>query len=128
MPHSEDEVIEYLREVNDPELGINLVDLGLIRGVELDERSVTVIYTLTTPACPLNEYIDAEMDEVLKRKMPDIQTVIPILSWEPLWNPSMMSEDAKFALGGSEGAVKLRRQSLHFPDHNVVRHHHKSRK
>jgi len=99
MPHSEDEVIEYLREVNDPELGINLVDLGLIRGVELDERSVTVIYTLTTPACPLNEYIDAEMDEVLKRKMPDIQAVIPKLSWEPLWNPSMMSEDAKLELG-----------------------------
>jgi metal-sulfur cluster biosynthetic enzyme len=99
MAHNEDEVIEYLREVNDPELGINLVDLGLIRGVEVDERSVTVTYTLTTPACPLNEYIDAEMDEVLKRHMPDIQAVIPKLSWEPLWNPSMMSEDAKLELG-----------------------------
>lgn len=99
MAHTEDEVIEYLREVNDPELGINLVDLGLIRGVELDERSITVTYTLTTPACPLNEYIDAEMDEVLKRHMPDIEAVIPKLSWEPLWNPSMMSEDAKLELG-----------------------------
>ncbi len=99
MAHTEDEVMEFLREVNDPELGINLVDLGLIRGVDVDERSVTVTYTLTTPACPLNEYIDAEMDEVLKRHMPDIQTVIPKLSWEPLWNPSMMSEDAKLELG-----------------------------
>jgi metal-sulfur cluster biosynthetic enzyme len=99
MAHTEDEVIEFLREVNDPELGINLVDLGLIRGVEVDDRSVTVTYTLTTPACPLNEYIDAEMDEVLKRHMPDIQAVIPKLSWEPLWNPSMMSEDAKLELG-----------------------------
>ncbi len=99
MAHTEDEVMEYLREVHDPELGINLVDLGLIREVEVDERAVTVTYTLTTPACPLNEYIDAEMDEVLKRRMPDIQAVIPKLTWEPLWNPSMMSEDAKLELG-----------------------------
>jgi metal-sulfur cluster biosynthetic enzyme len=99
MAHSEDEVLEYLREVNDPELGINLVDLGLIRDVDVDERSVTVTYTLTTPACPLNEYIDAELNEVLKRHMPDIETVIPKLTWEPLWDPSQMSEDAKLELG-----------------------------
>ena len=99
MAFSEDEVMEFLREVNDPELGINLVDLGLIRGVALDEKTVTVTYTLTTPACPMNEYIDAEMTEVLKEKMPGIETVKPNLVWEPLWNPSMMSEDAKLELG-----------------------------
>jgi metal-sulfur cluster biosynthetic enzyme len=99
MAHSEDEVMEYLREVNDPELGINLVDLGLIRGVEVDERSVTVTYTLTTPACPLNEYIDSELESVLKEHMPEIEAVIPKLEWEPLWHPGMMSEDAKLELG-----------------------------
>jgi metal-sulfur cluster biosynthetic enzyme len=91
--------MEYLREVNDPELGINLVDLGLIRGIELGEGSVTVTYTLTTPACPMNEYIDSELTETLKEHMPDITTITPKLTWEPLWNPTMMSEDAKLELG-----------------------------
>ena len=99
MARSEDEVMEFLREVNDPELGVNLVDLGLIRGVDVGDTDVTVTYTLTTPACPMNEYIDAEMTEVLKEKMPEIQTVTPKLVWEPLWNPTMMSEDAKLELG-----------------------------
>jgi len=97
--YTEDQVIEYLREVMDPELGINLVDLGLVRGVAIEEKAVTVTYTLTTPACPMNEYIDAEMIEVLKERLPDVETVTPKLTWEPLWNPSMMSEDAKLELG-----------------------------
>jgi metal-sulfur cluster biosynthetic enzyme len=99
MTYTEDQVMEFLREVNDPELGVNLVDLGLIRGVDLADTTVTVTYTLTTPACPMNEYIDAEMTEVLKEKMPEIETVTPKLVWEPLWNPTMMSEDAKLELG-----------------------------
>ncbi len=99
MAYSEDQVMEFLREVNDPELGINLVDLGLIRGVDLEDKTVTITYTLTTPACPMNEYIDAEMTEVLKEHMPEIETVTPKLTWEPLWNPTMMSEDAKLELG-----------------------------
>jgi len=97
--YTEDQVMEYLREVMDPELGINLVDLGLVRGVSIEEKAVTVTYTLTTPACPMNEYIDAEMIEVLKERLPDVETVTPKLTWEPLWNPSMMSEDAKLELG-----------------------------
>jgi metal-sulfur cluster biosynthetic enzyme len=97
--YTEDQVMEVLREVNDPELGINLVDLGLIRGVDIKDKVLTVTYTLTTPACPMNEYIDAELVEVVKEHLPDIETVEPRLTWEPLWNPSMMSEDAKLELG-----------------------------
>jgi len=97
--YTEEEVMECLREVNDPELGINLVDLGLIRKVEVEARAVVVTYTLTTPACPMNEYIDAEMQETLKERLPQLETVTPKLSWDPLWNPSMMSEDAKLELG-----------------------------
>jgi metal-sulfur cluster biosynthetic enzyme len=97
--YTEDEVMECLREVNDPELGINLVDLGLIRGVDVEDKKVTVTYTLTTPACPMNEYIDAEVIETLKERLPQLETVVPKLSWEPLWDPSQMSEDAKLELG-----------------------------
>ncbi len=99
MTYTEDQVMEFLREVNDPELGINLVDLGLIREVELEDKTVRVTYTLTTPACPMNEYIDAELIETLKEHMPEIEKVEPKLVWEPLWNPTMMSEDAKLELG-----------------------------
>jgi metal-sulfur cluster biosynthetic enzyme len=99
MAYSEDQVMEFLREVNDPELGINLVDLGLIREVELAGDAVIVTYTLTTPACPMNEYIDSEVVATLKEHMPEIETITPKLVWEPLWNPSMMSEDAKLELG-----------------------------
>jgi metal-sulfur cluster biosynthetic enzyme len=97
--YSEDQVMECLREINDPELGINLVDLGLIRGVDVEDKKVTVTYTLTTPACPMNEYIDAEVVETLKERLPGVETVIPKLSWEPLWDPSQMTEDAKLELG-----------------------------
>lgn len=97
--YTEEEVMEVLREVNDPELGINLVDLGLIRNVAVDGKKVIVTYTLTTPACPMNEYIDAEVVETLKERLPQVDTVIPKLTWEPLWNPSQMSEDAKLELG-----------------------------
>jgi metal-sulfur cluster biosynthetic enzyme len=96
---TEEQVVEWLREVNDPELGINLVDLGLIRAVDIEEKKITVTYTLTTPACPMNEYIDAELIENLKGHVPELETVEPKLVWEPLWNPSMMSEDAKLELG-----------------------------
>ena len=67
--------------------------------VTIEERKVTVTYTLTTPACPMNEYIDAEVVETLKERMPTLEAVIPKLSWEPLWDPSQMTEDAKLELG-----------------------------
>ena len=97
--YTEDEIMEVLREVNDPELGINLVDLGLIRAVDMQDKTITVTYSLTTPACPMNEYIDAEVVETVKERLPQVETVIPKLTWEPLWNPSQMSEDAKLELG-----------------------------
>lgn len=97
--YSEEQVMECLREINDPELGINLVDLGLIRDVDVEDKKIIVTYTLTTPACPMNEYIDAEVVETLKERLPGVETVIPKLSWEPLWDPSQMTEDAKLELG-----------------------------
>lgn len=97
--YTEEQVMECLREINDPELGINLVDLGLIRNVAIEDKKIVVTYTLTTPACPMNEYIDAEVVETLKEQLPGVEAVIPKLSWEPLWDPSQMTEDAKLELG-----------------------------
>jgi metal-sulfur cluster biosynthetic enzyme len=97
--YTEEEVMEVLREINDPELGINLVDLGLIRNIAIEDKTVTVTYTLTTPACPMNEYIDTEVVATVKERLPQVETVIPQLTWQPLWDPSQMTEEAKLELG-----------------------------
>lgn len=95
-----EEVLEALRDVLDPELGVNIVDLGLIYGVDINENNdVVVTMTLTTPGCPLYDSIShgirnrlAVIDEVGKV---DVNIV-----WDPPWDPSRMSEAAKKFLWG----------------------------
>jgi metal-sulfur cluster biosynthetic enzyme len=96
---TEDQVREALRTVIDPELGANIVDLGLIYGVKVDDRSVHIAITMTTPACPLHEYLTAQIDGVLRPLFPDVRSVDVALVWERPWNPDMMSPALKRALG-----------------------------
>lgn len=93
------EVWEALREVIDPELGINIVDLGLVYDVTVWEGRVRVAVTMTTPACPLHTYLTEAIESVLWRKLPRIQAVDVQLVWEPPWHPTMMSDAAKRQLG-----------------------------
>jgi metal-sulfur cluster biosynthetic enzyme len=96
---SADEMVrEALREVIDPEIGVNIVDLGMVYEVEVEGESVKITMTLTTPACPLSEYIDAAVKEALE-PVPGITDVDVNLVWTPPWTPAMMSEDAKLELG-----------------------------
>ena len=97
------EILESLKEVYDPEIGMNIVDLGLVYGVDWDEEKgqVHVDLTLTSPGCPLGPQIIrdirwalGEIDEVLEA---DVDLV-----WSPLWHPSMMSDYAKDELGYDE--------------------------
>ncbi len=96
---TEDTVMEALKTVDDPELMLPLVDLGLIYGVDIQDNDVVVTMTLTTPACPMNQYIGAQVQEALREQVPDIQNVGVNIVWSPPWNPNMMSEDAKMELG-----------------------------
>ena len=96
---TEENVMEALKTVNDPELMLPLVDLGLIYGVEVEGNDVAVTMTLTTPACPMNQYIGAQVEEALRENVSDIQNVGVNIVWSPPWNPDMMSEDAKMELG-----------------------------
>lgn len=96
---SEESVMAALQTVNDPELMLPLVDLGLIYGVDIQDSDVVVTMTLTTPACPMNQYIGAQVEEALREQVPDIQNVGVNIVWSPPWNPNMMSEDAKMELG-----------------------------
>ena len=93
-----DRVRDALRHVNDPELGINIVDLGLVYGVEVAEGKVHVTYTLTTMGCPIGPLIEAEIQQFLAG-IPGIDGVETEMVLRPPWTPEMMSEEAKAALG-----------------------------
>lgn len=97
---TEDLVREALKEVYDPEIGVNIVDLGLVYDLAVgDEGVVDVTMTLTTPMCPLSEYIEAEVQNTLVGNVPGVTATKVNLVWTPPWNPSMMSDDAKLELG-----------------------------
>ncbi len=95
----EETVLDCLRQVYDPELGINIVDLGLIYSVEVEEKRVRVAMTTTTRACPLNSYLrDAAVAAIRQRVSPQTEVQVDIV-WDPPWNPAMMSEKARQQLG-----------------------------
>jgi len=99
-PPTEEKVMELLKEVLDPELGISIVDLGLVYGVDIEEHSVRVRMTLTSPGCPVGPLIQALAMGVIKRDYPDLEKVKVEFVWKPLWDPyKMASEEAKDMLG-----------------------------
>jgi len=97
MPTKE-EVVDALRQVEDPELGMDIVDLGLMYEVELDNGKVKVVHTLTSMGCPVGPMIQQQIDDVV-RALPGVEDVEVELTWDPPWTPEKMSEDAKFILG-----------------------------
>jgi metal-sulfur cluster biosynthetic enzyme len=92
-------VRDALRLVIDPELGVNVVDLGLVYRVDVADRDVRVALTMTTPACPLGDALVAEAEEAIRTRVPDAARVQVELVWDPPWSPSMMSDAARERLG-----------------------------
>ena len=86
----EDLVYECLREVVDPELGISVVDLGLIYDVKIDNNNVVVKMTLTSPGCPVGAVIQAQCHQAVK-KLPWAKEVNVQLVWIPRWDPKTMA-------------------------------------
>ena len=97
MPTKE-QVVDALRAVEDPELGMDIVELGLLYDVEVEGPKVKVIHTLTSMGCPVGPMIQEQIHEVVTA-LPDVQDVEVELTWDPPWTPEKMSEDAKFILG-----------------------------
>jgi metal-sulfur cluster biosynthetic enzyme len=96
---TEEQVREALRHVVDPELGINIVDLGLVYDVDIsDQGLVHIEYTLTTMGCPIGPLIEHQMQSFLE-KVPGVSSVEAEMVLRPPWTPEMMSEEAKAALG-----------------------------
>ena len=96
---TEDEIFEALRTVIDPELGVNIVDLGLVYEVQITENRLDIALTMTTPACPLGDYLLSNAEAVLRQRFPALQDLNIELVFEPLWNPMMMSWSARETLG-----------------------------
>jgi metal-sulfur cluster biosynthetic enzyme len=98
MP-TKDEVVEALRRVEDPELGMDIVELGLLYDVEVEGPKVRVIHSLTSMGCPAGPMIQEDIHSVVESAFPDVQDVEIELTWDPPWTPERMSDDAKFILG-----------------------------
>ena len=92
-------VIEVLRSIFDPEIPVNIYELGLVYDIAVDEDNhVRVRMTLTSPMCPVAESLPPEVEQKV-RQIPGVAHAEVDLTWEPTWNPSMMSEAAKLQLG-----------------------------
>lgn len=91
-------VLESLHAVIDPELGIDIVNLGMVYGVTVIGGDVSIAMTLTTPGCPLHASIRADVEHVLGQ-VPGVNTVTVELVWDPPWTPYCMSATAKRSLG-----------------------------
>lgn len=100
MIPSEMQVMERLKTVIDPEIGINIVDLGLIYNLVYEENKVIVTMTLTTPGCPMHNSMPGWVKESLLRIAPGIEVDVNLV-WNPPWSPGDMSDEAKRQLGRS---------------------------
>ena len=97
---SKGEILDSLRKVYDPEIGINIVDVGLVYRVEFVGEICEIDFTLTSPGCPLADSIEADMRNQVKADhgLPDENIKLAVV-WNPPWSIEYMSEDAKLDLG-----------------------------
>ncbi|MDW8469798.1 MAG: metal-sulfur cluster assembly factor [Burkholderiales bacterium] len=103
MP-DEAQLLEALHEVNDPEAGVNIVDLGLVYGIEPLAAEggvvrVRVRMTMTSPACPLGDWLADGVRAALRARFPEVAEVEVEWVWEPPWTPERMSEEARARFG-----------------------------
>ena len=95
---TKDEVIEALKEVYDPEIPVNIVDLGLVYDVEVADGEVAIEMTLTAQGCGMGPYI-AQQAEWRVAELPGVEDVEVELVWDPPWSPELITEDGKRLLG-----------------------------
>ena len=93
-----EKILEALKKVNDLELGINIVDLGLIYSINIESSHIHILMTLTTPGCPLDSYFVKDITAKLK-SIKEVKDVSVEMTFEPPWAPSKMSDESKDLLG-----------------------------
>jgi len=95
---SKEQVFEALKNVFDPEIPINVVDMGLIYEIEVQEETVSIKMTLTAPGCPMHTVIAQDVKDQVKEKTGAKEVNVQMV-WEPRWTPDRMSQDARKTLG-----------------------------
>ena len=96
---TKEQILDTLKGVLDPEVGVNIVDLGLIYNVEVKPDELYIQMTMTSPTCPLSGVITRNMDKILRKIFPELEEMTIELTWNPPWSPELMSEAAKQQLG-----------------------------
>ena len=94
----QDAIIDAIKEIYDPEIPVNIYDLGLIYGVEVNAGHALVTMTLTTPHCPVAESMPSEV-ELRVGSVPGVGDAEVVLVWDPPWDPAKMSDEARLELG-----------------------------
>lgn len=97
MP-TQDEVLSVLKEVDDPEIGVNVVDLGLVYNVNVNDSDVNVEMTLTAPGCPMHETI-ARAAEMAIETLPGVKDAHVTMVWNPPWTPDRLTDEGRRLLG-----------------------------
>ncbi len=97
MP-TQDDVLTILKEVEDPEIGVNVVDLGLVYTVDVKEGDVNVEMTLTAPGCPMHDTI-ARAAEMAIESLPDVKDARVTIVWNPPWTPDRLTDEGRRLLG-----------------------------
>lgn len=92
---TEVEVRDALRDVIDPELGVNIVDLGLVYGVQVEGAHVRITMTMTSPACPLRDYLQDLVESTVTSRVAGVERVVVDIVSDPPWSPELMSEAAR---------------------------------
>ncbi len=94
---TKEEILEQLKEVSDPEIGMDIVNLGLVYDIDINEDRVYIKMTMTAPTCPVTPWILSEAQRVVEN-LENVEAADVELVWDPPWNPSMMTDEAKEAL------------------------------
>jgi metal-sulfur cluster biosynthetic enzyme len=102
MAVTKEDIFKAVSTVNDPEVGFNLVEMGLIYDAtfEEDTKTAKVVMTLSTKACPLHQMIVQWVEEAVLRELPDVDVADVEVVWEPAWNISMATDEVKRKLSG----------------------------
>jgi len=95
---TQERALELLSTIPDPELGINIVDLGLVYWVNVENKAVDVDFTLTYPGCPIGPQLQQDIERVLKEDA-DVEEVRCRLVWDPVWTDERMTEAARLEMG-----------------------------
>ena len=97
MSNLKEEVIKEIKKIYDPEIPVNIYDLGLIYDISVSDKHVDIMMTLTSPNCPVADSLPKDVKENIE-KIKDVSSVEVKLTWNPPWNKDMMTEAAKLEL------------------------------